>query len=156
MRRFVGQDRGAHGAEHTAHALYERHLEVGDLVWRGAEPAEDAFGAAMAPYTAGDYAAAERRLAAYLSEHPGDAEASFYRGVSLLLLHRPGQALLPLQQAVDRGGEPLAAEARWYLALANLEVDERAAAIEELGRLAASAGRHQSEAVELLRRLETR
>jgi hypothetical protein len=127
-----------------------------DLVWRDAGPGEDAFGEVMTPYLAGDYAVAERRLAAYLREHPGDAAASFYRGVSLLLLKRPAAALPPLRQAANHGGEPLAAEARWYLALANLEAGARAEATAELRHLAASAGRHQSEAAELLRRLETR
>lgn len=126
-----------------------------ELRWRGESPAE-ALAPAMAPYRVGDYAEAERRLAAYLGEHPQDAPAALYRGVSLLLLHRPEQALTPLAAAAARGEQPVAREARWYLALARLELGERGSAIDELQDLSATAGRRQGDARELLRRLGAR
>ncbi len=140
----------------AAAAAYPLEAGVEDeIVWRG-ESADDLRAAAMEPYRAGDYAAAERQLKDFLREHPQDAQAELYRGVSLLLLRRPGQAVAPLVDATAHGDEAVAREARWYLSLARLEIGARETASEDLRLLAATAGRRQDAARELLRRLEAR
>ena len=87
-----------------------------ELVWRDAGDGA-AFAHAMTPYALDDFTETERRLAAYLQQRPGDARAQFYRGVCLLMLGRPEEAIPPLASAARAGG-PLGTEARRYLARA--------------------------------------
>jgi len=124
------------------------------IVWRGEEEETDAFAQAIDPYVRGDYAAAEQRLATYLRQHPKDPEADLYRGVSLLLLRRRGEAIAPLEETAGSGQEPVASEARWYLAQAYLATGAISSARHELERLAAGASHRSAEAKDLLRRME--
>jgi hypothetical protein len=126
-----------------------------DLVFRG-EGADESLAEAMAAYRRGDYAGAERRLAARLRESPDDRAAQLYRGVALVLLRRAPEAIAPLAEAAEHGEPALAAEARWYLALARLEAGAREAAIADLRRLAADDGQRRAAARELLHRLGAR
>jgi hypothetical protein len=125
-----------------------------DLVFRG-PIAEPALAEDLAPYLAGDYAESERRLAGRLRRTPQDLTAELYRGVCLLLLGRPGEAIAPLQRAAGSGDPAVGREARWYLALSRLENGDRAVAERGLRELAGSAGPRRAEAAMLLRRLGT-
>lgn len=116
-----------------------------ELLYRSDAPADASdFAEAMAPYVRGDYPAAEAALARFLQAHPRDARASFYRGVSLLLLRRPEEAAPLLGAAAESGPPPEGA--RWYLALAHLQSGDEAAALRELDAVAAEGGTNAREA----------
>ncbi len=104
---------------------------------------------AMEPYERDDFAEAERRLAELLARNPGEAEAHFYRGVSLLMLGRTPEAIAPLQAAIKTGEAALVAEARWYLALTHLKHGQPTEALEQLDALSAEPGAHREEAEQL-------
>jgi tetratricopeptide repeat protein/putative zinc finger protein len=137
----------------VAAAAYRPPAPEDELVFRSAEeaPPAAAFAAAMSPYARGDYAAGEIELARFLRAHPGHAEASFYRGVSLLMLGKPGEAIAPLESAVSSARPP--AEARWYVALALLKSGDAAAALGPLDAVGREPGPHQTEAAELAGRV---
>ena len=119
-----------------------------ELLYRSDAPADASnFAEAMAPYLRGDYVAAEAALGRFLQAHPRDARGSFYRGVSLLLLHRPEQAV-PLLRAAATAERPFEG-ARWYLALAQLLSGDEAAALRELDAVAAGGGTNAREAARL-------
>lgn len=119
-----------------------------ELVFRSDEPpGSRGFAEAMAPYARGDYAAAEAVLARILLAYPHDPRASFYRGVSLLLIGRPEDAVPLLQAAAESGPPP--AGVRWYLALAQLKSGNEDAALRELDRVAGEEGAHRLEAAQL-------
>lgn len=112
----------------------------------------DGFARAMKGYERGDFAAAERDLATYLTRRPEDRRAWFYRGVSLLLLGRAKDAV-PLLGRAAAGGGPLAGDARFYLALACLQAGDTEGAAVHLRSAADSSPRHRDEARALLGRL---
>ncbi|MET0621001.1 MAG: tetratricopeptide repeat protein, partial [Thermoanaerobaculia bacterium] len=127
-----------------------------ELVFRSDEPAREApagFAETMTPYARGDYAAAEAILARYLLAHPRDGGASFYRGVSLLLIGRPEDAVPLLEAAAESGPPPEGA--RWYLALAQLKSGNEDAALRELDAVAGAEGAHQREAAELAKEVRS-
>lgn len=126
-----------------------------EIVFRGesgGEAAPSAFSRAMEAYARDDFAAAERDLGAHLRQDPGDRRASFYRGVSLLLLGRAGEARPPLTAAAEGQGAA-ALEARYYLALACLRSGEAAAAEASLLVVERDSPARRDEARALLRRL---
>ena len=119
-----------------------------ELVYRSeGEPAGGEFTEAMAPYAKGDYRAADAGLALFLEKHPGHTDASFYRGVSLLMLGRPEEARPLLASAASAKRAP--AEARWYLALALVKSGDAAAALRELDAVVRAQGTHRAEAARL-------
>ena len=101
----------------------------------------------MAPYARGDYGAADLELARFLRAHPGQAEASFYRGVSLLMLGKSEEAAKLLKSAASSPSTP--AEAAWYLALALLKSGDTEAALVSLDEVGQKAGPHQADAAQL-------
>jgi tetratricopeptide (TPR) repeat protein len=119
-----------------------------ELLYRSDAPADASdFTEVMAPYVRGNYAAAEAALGRFLQAHPRDARASFYRGVTLLLLGRPEEAE-PLLRAAATTGRPFQ-DARWYLALARLQSGDQAAALADLDAVAAEGGAKALEAARL-------
>ena len=81
-------------------------------------PFAEAFATAMQPWRSGRFAAAAQRLSTVTASHPDLAEGHFYRGVSLLLSGRAGEAIAPLERAAVTAPDRLAPEAWWYLAIA--------------------------------------
>ncbi len=119
-----------------------------ELLFRSEESTSDeGFAAAMTSYARGDYAAADAGLARFLATRPDHAAATFYRGVSLLLLGKPAEARPLLASAAAARRAP--AEARWYLALALLKSGGLAEALGELDAVAAAAGPRREEAAKL-------
>lgn len=132
----------------VAPAPYGPAAPEDELAYRSGEPAPgDGFAQAMARYVQGDYAAADAELARFLEAHPGDGAASYYRGVCLLLLGKPGEAVPLLRSAAASSTSP--GEARWYLALALLKAGDADAALAELGAIAATPGPRGAEAAAL-------
>jgi predicted Zn-dependent protease len=74
------------------------------------------FGAAMAPFRAGDYAAAETKLASLASRYPDRDAAHFYLGIVRLFAGRPADAIEPLGAA--RSSDTYGDAAMWFSAVA--------------------------------------
>jgi tetratricopeptide (TPR) repeat protein len=107
------------------------------------------FERAMRSYQAGDYDGAVRALRP-LAAKGDDPRASFYLGVSLLLLDRTVEAL-PALDLVDRKAPAgLRDQARYYLALAHLRLGDPARALPFLESAAASPQHFASDAARLL------
>lgn len=110
------------------------------LTTRGNESAaRRQFDAAMAKYTAGQYADAEAGLSAAVASAPDLPPAQFYLGISRLLLGRPADARTPLAAAASLGVSPWSEESHFYLAKVALAQNDVATATTEL-RTAAAAG----------------
>jgi tetratricopeptide (TPR) repeat protein len=129
-----------------------------DLIWRGeqdhdATPASP-FDRGMEAYLGGDYTRAELELGAALRERPDDGEAAFYRGVTLLLLDRPHEALDPLQRAVRRRVGSEHDQALLYLGLALLKTGHQQQAREVLERVSPAGEPASARARALLARIE--
>lgn len=132
----------------VAAAAYRPPSPEDELVFRSGEGADGReFAEAMVPYTKGDYRATEAGLARFLEKHPGHADASFYRGVCLLMLGKPEQARPLLASAA--ASRRAAKEARWYLALALVKSGDAAAALGKLDAVVRSRGPHRDEAARL-------
>jgi tetratricopeptide (TPR) repeat protein len=119
---------------------------------RGAEQPSELWTRAESAYVAGDYAAAERLLAAISRQAPQDHDALMYRGVSLVLAGRQEEAIAVLRQAQLRARELGVSELTdsFWLGLALLEQGERAAAREELLRVRDGGGANAERAARLL------
>lgn len=136
----------------VAPAPYRPAAPEDELVYRSGEPPRgDGFFEAMAPYVRADYAAADVALARFLQTHPGHAEATFYRGVSLLMTGRLAEAKAHLESASRSPHPP--AEARWYLALALLKGGDANGSLASLDAVAREPGPHRAEAAELSREI---
>lgn len=100
----------------------------------------DAFGEAILPWQAGNYAEAATRLETLAGTYPDVAEAHFYQGAAWLLAGAPTESVEPLRRSVSRAPTSLYPEAAWYLGIALLEtgrLDEAADAFAD----ACEAGR---------------
>jgi hypothetical protein len=97
----------------------------------------DGLAQALEPYRRDDFGEALARLNALEPGHSGAVEIAYYRGVCLLLLDRPGEAVAPLQAAADRMRP--ADEAAYYLAVAKVNAasspEESSAAVAGLAHI---------------------
>ncbi|MFH1845912.1 MAG: zf-HC2 domain-containing protein [bacterium] len=117
------------------------------------------FDEGMARYAAGDYEAAVALLATAVSL--GEAmdtwaeedQAHFYLGLSLLLVGRVEPAREQLQQASHSPLLPVAERSRWYLAQANLLLDDPYGALVPLQALADSGLTYRDRAFQQLEEL---
>ena len=109
------------------------------------------FGRAIEPYRNDDYAQAADRLAELARLHPKSPEARFYQGVSLLFLGRAAEAVEVLEQAAALAQGPQRDDAEWYLSLALMRADRKAAAVTHLEALCGRAGPRQEAACATLR-----
>jgi hypothetical protein len=113
------------GAASAAFAVTKAEIHVlpeDALSPRGAEPkvepAVEQLAEALAPYRRDEYAAAAGQLAALSARFPQSGRTALYLGVSLLMLDRPAEALSPLQTASAAPQARIAADGRWYHAVA--------------------------------------
>jgi hypothetical protein len=96
------------------------------------EPPVDRLAAALEPYRRDDYAAAVPSLASLHQEFPTAGRPGLYLGVSLLHLDRDADAIAPLTVAVTSTMPAVAADARWYRAIAYARTGQRDAAAADL------------------------
>ena len=113
-----------------------------------------AFTEAMQPYERNDFAEADRRLGQFTEMNPGHAAAHFYRGVSLLLLGKPAEAIAPLETAVAKGEGRVREEAHWYLALTYLKTGDHLKALEQLDSVIQLSGKRRSDAEALRKQVK--
>jgi hypothetical protein len=97
-----------------------------------------AFGAAIAPYRAGQFAAAAEALTVVATAHPDVPEAAFYLGIARLHAGQPGEAVDPLRRGA--ASAVVGSEARWWEAVALARDGRSADAQQALERLCASDG----------------
>jgi hypothetical protein len=111
---------------------------------------EESFNQAMAAYQSDDFASAVTQLEALSELEPDNAvEVKFYFGVSLLMVGRNQDAILPLRQAAQFSIGPRLESSHYYLALAYLKCNYQDRALEELDAAIAMKGQLRSAAIEL-------
>jgi len=129
-----------------------------ELLYRDDSPQANrkpsAFTQAMQPYERNDFAEADRRLGQFTEKNPGHAAAHFYRGVSLLLLGKPAEAIAPLETAVAKGEGRVREEARWYLAQTYLKTGDYSKALEQLDSVIQISGKRRSDAEALRKQVK--
>ena len=106
-------------------------LSVAALVWRGPSgdtSLVDALAPGLDAYRATDYARAAEMLEQVGRRYPASIEAPFYRGVSLLFLNEPADAIAELKKAERMNDDAFAVDVAWYLAIAEQRTGDVAAA----------------------------
>jgi len=131
------------------------------LVMRGtAAPAAgltlESLGHALDPYRRDDFAEAVTRLTPLWSAHEADGRPALYLGVSLLHLDRDADAVAPLRSALESDLAEVAADARWYLAMALARTGDLDGATTEARTACEAGGRGGPRACDALRALEAR
>ncbi len=122
---------------------------------RGApDQATQRFRDAMKLYEKRDYRGAIPGLRAALELNPKAVDASFYLAACQLLTGQTDSAIATLKRTIALGDTPYLEDARYYLAKAYLRKGNAEAAQHELARVVQLRGDRESEARDLLRRLE--
>jgi predicted Zn-dependent protease len=119
---------------------------VGATRSAGTNDVAAALANALTAYQAGRYEEGIPALRAVANAHPESADASLYLGVSLLLAHRPQDALGPLAHARQVAEPKRSPDIDWYLAAAEQRRGATAAARERLQALCAGPGDYQQRA----------
>ena len=118
------------------------------LTMRGADGEQDgflkAFGAAIAPYRAGQFAEAAVALAPVVEKYSAVSEAWFYLGAARLYSGQAAEAIEPLRRAQSSG--VVADEARWLHAVALQHAARDTAARAALQALCSAPGPYQERA----------
>jgi RNA polymerase sigma-70 factor (ECF subfamily) len=114
------------------------------MTLRSVDRSRAVFDEAMTAYTDGRYPDAIRGLEAFHSSHPSEATASFYLGVSLLMMNRNNEAIVALH-AAERDSS-YAGDARFLLTKALLRTGEREAALRLLDTIARANGPRAADA----------
>ena len=107
-------------------------------------------------YRSGDYATAERELAALQPRYPNSVEVPFYLGVSRLFLGDAENARSALEEARRVSDESFAPAVDWYLAVADERAGRRSDAHDALERVCGAAGEYREKACEAATRFGTR
>ena len=126
---------------------------------RGASTPDDtAFAAAMSAYDAGDYTTAAAQLRALANAGVAPPPVNFFLGAALLMTGQPRPAADALAQVIAAGDSPYAADARYYRAIALLQINQPDSAKALLSAAMRDAGTTAADtrARDLLRRLEAR
>jgi tetratricopeptide (TPR) repeat protein len=112
------------------------------------------FDRAMAAYLSDDLPRAIQILRAVSDLDPdGASEAKFYLGVSLLVVGRSEDAILPLKQASNLQDEIERENTLYYLALAYLKTNQPQQALPELEAVVQANGAHREDAQRLIQRI---
>lgn len=112
-----------------------------------------ALGPGLDAYRADDFAQAVDRLDAVGRTYPAAIEPPLYAGISLLMLHRPAEAVSRLERAGSLASGEFVAETDWRLSLAYVHAGDPERARPNLQRLCATGNRYQARACEALRAL---
>jgi tetratricopeptide (TPR) repeat protein len=127
------------------------------IVLRGSsDAARQHFQAAMRHYSKADYAGAIPGLRQASALDPQAADSHFYLGVCYLLVGETDAGIQALKGAVALGESAYLEDARFYLAKAYLRTGNLSAAREELNQTVQLKGDRQSEARQMLEKLDHR
>ncbi|HEY2150767.1 MAG TPA: hypothetical protein VGH34_08165 [Vicinamibacterales bacterium] len=116
----------------------------------------DAVAPGIRAYRSGDYATAERELAALQPQYPNSVEVPFYLGVSRLFLGDAAGARSALDAARRVSDDSFAPAIDWFLAVA----DERAGRLSDAGaalqRVCGATGEYREKACDAATRIASR
>jgi hypothetical protein len=130
------------------------------LLFRGETNANDSFLAdsagAFTAYKGDRYEDAAKQFDELARKYPHAAEPLFYRGVSLLMLDRAGDAIEPLKEARPLADGELVRDAEWYLVLAYHHAGQVDQARAALRPICAATGAYAARACAALRELTPR
>jgi hypothetical protein len=111
---------------------------------------------ALEPYRKGDYRAAATALDGFLLDHPDEATAVLYLGISRLFVDEPQNALEILRAIPGSAPEPVMAEAAWYSVVGIARLRDPSSAEAEARVLCDAKGPAAPKACAALDRLEKR
>ena len=114
---------------------------------------EDAFRAAMEPYTRGDYGAAADALRPLAEPSPDAVAAAFFLGICLLMTGNAEAAAQQLRAVEIQGDTPYLEPARFYLAKALLASSDLDGAAKTLQQTIGMKGDREADARQLLERI---
>jgi hypothetical protein len=122
-------------------------LSMNALTWRGSTPGSDDgnqllidLKPGLDAYRRGDYATADRELAALGLRYPGTIEILFYQGVSRLFLNNYAGAIAAFEAADAVGDQTFVADILWYRAVAEQRSGNVASARARLEDICAARG----------------
>lgn len=118
------------------------------------EPPIERLANALEPYRAGDFAEAARRLEPLWHEFPNAGRPALYLGVSWLHVDRAADALAPLRAATGALLPEVAADARWFVAVALAHSGQRDAATTQVRGLCDDGGAGAERACAALKALQ--
>ncbi len=119
--------------------------------FRGTELSRSgSFISGMKAYHKGDFSLSARLLGQVSSTHKQYAAARLFEGLSFMESGAYSSAVAPLEEIADGQGINLRDDARWYLALCHLKLNNQEAARTRLVQLTASASFYSKEAGHLL------
>ncbi|HEY1909804.1 MAG TPA: hypothetical protein VGG73_02690 [Vicinamibacterales bacterium] len=116
----------------------------------------DAIAPGIRDYRSGDYAMAERELAALQPRYPNSVEVPFYLGVSRLFLGDVAGARAALEAARRVSDESFAPAIDWFLAVADERAGRLSDAHDALQRVCGAAGEYREKACDAATRIASR
>ena len=132
-------------------------LSTAALTYRGPAGATslvDELAPALDAFRQSDYARAAELLERAAKRYPASIEAPFYRGVSLLFLNDHAGAITDLKKAERMKDAAFAADAAWYLAVAEQRSGDTASARARLDGLCRRSGPRSGAACEAVKKLD--
>lgn len=125
-------------------------LPPDNLTVRTELPEQELINAAMENYTTGQYQQASKLFDQALEAQPDSIPILFYSAVNHMALEEMEQAVAQLQEVTARANSSYLMPARWYLALAYLQMNQQAEAERVLIELQSSSSSYADKAEELL------
>lgn len=125
-------------------------LPPDNLTVRAELPEQELINAAMENYTNGQHQQASALFEQALEAQPDSVPLLFYSAVNFMALEETAQAVSQLNNVIAQGNSNYLMPARWYLALACLQSNQEAEAIEILNELQSSSSSYAPKAEELL------
>jgi hypothetical protein len=116
----------------------------------------DAVAPGIRAYRSGDYATAERELAALQSRYPNSVEVPFYLGVSRLFLGDAAGARSALNDARRVSDDSFAPAIDWFLAVADERAGRLSDAHDALRRVCGATGEYREKACDAATRIAPR
>ncbi|MEL7146437.1 MAG: hypothetical protein AAFO69_08725 [Bacteroidota bacterium] len=104
-------------------------------------------------YDEGDFKAAKNYFVEFLAANPNDVPALFFKGICQIETKQWQLALVDLSAVADSKDPFYADAAKWYLALAHLQLEDLPASKKLLNELSSIPGDYQQKAQDLLKAL---
>ncbi len=127
---------------------YETDIDV-----RSVNQSQNSLTQAVLLYTKKDYNAAFELLGAQLNENMNDPAVRFYYGLTAIELNRYETAIYQLNELVNSNQQPFSINAKWYLGLCYLKLNEEDKAKSYFEDIANEDGYYSQQAREILKKL---
>lgn len=136
----------------SAEKLYASYYTVYELDSQSRSNAKTTSSAAITAYQNKNYETAAKQFESILENETNNSMAQFYLGNCYMELEKPKEALNAYKQVYE-SANLYTSQAKWYAALAHLELDDKAAAKELLLPLSKLQGKYAIKAKDLLKDL---